>query len=61
MKNSDLIRSMTDEELAEWLEEIRLCCSTDLCGKICPFSEVCYSSAEAPKETLDWLRQEVNK
>lgn len=61
MKNSDLIRAMSDEELAGWLERIRLCCSTDLCGKICPFSEVCYSSAEAPKETLDWLKQEVNK
>lgn len=59
--NASKIRSMTDEELAEWLERIRLCCSTDLCGKICPFSEVCYSSAEAPKETLDWLKQEVNK
>lgn len=59
MKNSDLIRSMTDEELAEWLERIRLCCSTDLCGRQCPFVEVCYSSAEAPKETLDWLKQEA--
>jgi len=59
--NADRIRGMTDEELAEWLERIRLCCSTDLCGKNCPFSEVCYSSAEAPKETLDWLKQEVNK
>lgn len=56
---ADKIRSMSDEELAGWLERIRLCCSTDLCGRNCPFAEVCYSSAEAPKETLDWLRQEA--
>ena len=55
---ADRIRAMSDEELAGWLERIRLCCSTDLCGRNCPFAEVCYSSAEAPKETLDWLRQE---
>lgn len=59
--NADKIRSMTDEELAGWLERIRLCCATDLCGRNCPFAEVCYSSAAAPKETLDWLKQEVNK
>jgi hypothetical protein len=54
----DKIRSMTDEELAGWLERIRLCCATDLCGRSCPFAEVCYSNAEAPKETLDWLKEE---
>ena len=57
--NADRIRAMTDEELAKWLERIRLCCSTDLCGRQCPFVEVCYSSAEAPKETLDWLKEEA--
>lgn len=57
--NADRIRSMSDEELAKWLERIRLCCSTDSCGRICPFVEICYSSAEAPKETLDWLKQEA--
>lgn len=57
--NADRIRAMSDEELAAWLERIRLCCSTDLCGRNCPFAEVCYSSAEAPKETLDWLKQEA--
>ena len=57
--NADKIRAMSDGELAGWLERIRLCCSTDLCGRICPLAEVCYSSAEGPKETLDWLRQEV--
>ena len=57
--NADRIRSMSDEELARWLERIRLCCSTDLCGRNCPLAEVCYSSAEAPKEMLDWLKQEA--
>jgi hypothetical protein len=57
--NADRIRSMTDEELAGWLERIRLCCATDLCGRNCPFAEVCYSSAAVPKETLDWLKQEA--
>jgi len=57
--NADRIRAMTDEELAGWLERIRLCCSTDLCGRNCPFAEVCYSSAEAPKEMLDWLKKEA--
>lgn len=60
MKNGDFIRSMTDEELAEWIERIRLCCTTDLCGMICPLAEICYSNAEEPKETLDWLRREVD-
>ena len=57
--NATRIRTMSDEELAGWLDRIRLCCSTDLCGRNCPFAEVCYSSAEAPKETLDWLKQEA--
>jgi hypothetical protein len=59
MSNADRIRAMTDEELAEWLERIRQCCSTDSCritsGRQCPFTEVCYSN----KETLDWLKQEA--
>ena len=57
--NADHIRGMTDEELAEWLERIRLCCTTDLCGRSCPLAEICYSNAEEPKETLGWLKQEV--
>ena len=56
--NADRIRSMTDEELAAWLERIRLCCTTYSCGRNCPFAKVCYSSAAAPKEMLDWLKQE---
>lgn len=54
--NAERIRSMTDEELAKWLERIRLCCDNDLCGRSCPFAEVCYSNAETPKEMIDWLK-----
>ena len=60
MTNADRIRAMTDEELAECLERIRLCCSLDLCGRSCPLSQVCYSNAEEPKEMLDWLKEEVD-
>ena len=59
MKNGDAIRAMTDEELAEWLEGIRLCCATDLCGEDCPLTEVCHYDADTPTETLDWLRREA--
>lgn len=57
--NADRIRAMTDEELAGWLEKIRLYCATDLCGRSCPLAEVCYSNAKEPKETLDWLKEEA--
>ena len=56
--NADHIRSMTDEELAKWLERIRLCCANDLCGRSCPLAEVCYSKG-APKEMIDWLKEEA--
>jgi hypothetical protein len=57
--NADRIREMSDVELAGWLEGIRLCCATDLCGRRCPFWEVCYSNANEPKEMLDWLKEEA--
>ena len=57
--NADRIRSMTDEELAEWIERIRVLCANDACGQACPLKEICYSMAESPIETLDWLKQEV--
>ena len=55
----DVIRAMTDEELAGWLERIRMYCANDLCGQGCPLAEVCYSKADTPLETLDWLKQEA--
>ena len=59
--NADRIRAMTDEELAEWLERIRLYCGNDLCGRGCPLEEVCYSKEDAPIETLDWLKEEASE
>jgi hypothetical protein len=56
MTNANRIRAMSDEELAQWIENIRMCCANDLCGRICPLAEVCYANAEAPKETIDWLK-----
>jgi hypothetical protein len=57
--NADRIRAMTDEELAEWLERIRLYCANDLCGRGCPLEEICYSKADTPTVTLDWLKEEA--
>ena len=57
--NADKIRAKTDEELAEWLDRIRMLCANDGCGKACPLVKVCYSKAETPTETLDWLKQEA--
>lgn len=59
--NADRIRAMSDEELAEWIERIRVLCAIDACGQACPLKDVCYSMAEEPTETLDWLRQEVKE
>lgn len=58
--NADRIRSMSDEELAEWIERIRMWCANDGCGKTCPLKDICYSKADTPLETLDWLKQEAD-
>ena len=58
--NADKIRAMTDVELAEWLETIRMYCANDLCGMGCPFEEICYSKADAPTEMLAWLKEEAS-
>lgn len=55
--NAERIRSMRDEELAEWVDRIRLYCANDSCGRSCPLVEICYSPAIEPKDTLSWLRQ----
>lgn len=51
MKNSDLIRSMTDEELAKylaWLEDEQACYEWEL-----------YGDAYRITEWLDWLKHEA--
>lgn len=61
MTHYEQIKAMSVEELAEWLERIRLCCTIGLCGRSCPFAEICYSNAEEPKGMFDWLNQEAEE
>jgi hypothetical protein len=51
MTNVDRIRSMTDEELAEFL------CHNSKCGN-CNASEFCHDGHTG---WLDWLRQEAHE
>ena len=59
--NADRIRNMTDEELAKWIERIRILCADDACGNACPLIDICYSKAVEPTETLDWLKQKTEE
>lgn len=59
--NYDLLVRKTPEELAEWIERIRVMCANDVCGRACPLREICYSMAEEPTETLAWLKREVEE
>ena len=49
--NADRIRSMTDEELANWITLV-------MWGEE---SSVSFLYAETPEEWLDWLKQEVKE
>lgn len=54
MTNGDKIRSMTDEELAEWLTDGHEQC--DFCAKhLCDFDSDCVHGV------LKWLKQEVSE
>ena len=56
MTNADRIRSMTDEELAEWL------CEHVDCGEGCPnfHGYMCTRDCgDCEVGLLDWLKQEV--
>ena len=57
--NGDRIRAMSDEELADLIERVRVLCATMSCGKDCPLKAVCYSTLEKPVTVLDLLRMEV--
>lgn len=53
LRNADRIRAMTDEELANWLEQFASC---ELCPAIrerCGYGDGCV------KAWLDWLKEEV--
>ena len=53
MTNGDRIRSLSDEELAEYIWNYKLCHPDD-----CPYPDG--GGAECIKCTLDWLQQEVD-
>lgn len=59
--NADRIRAMTDEELAEFINDVwdRLLFGNDLPG----MCDVCYTDTiqNCKKCWLDWLRQETDK
>lgn len=48
--NADRIRSMTDEELAEWIDGFKVC--------VIPDSD-CYPDQDCDGCTLKWLKSEV--
>ena len=51
--NADRIRSMSDEELAEWLDKLITHCNDGPCFN-CFMQKACLTSM------LDWLKQEAN-
>lgn len=54
--NADRIRSMTDEELAEWIAKISDCGECEVCSHVkCMASEESCACA-----WRDWLKQEVS-
>lgn len=55
MTNADLIRNMTDEELAMWITE------NTGCNDWCMLSEKCMSNHDCCIDMwIDWLRSEYN-
>ena len=51
--NADRIRSMTDEELAEWIGNITDCCYGNYCDG-CPFNE----NGCNKEKLIKWLQKE---
>ena len=60
MTNADLIRSMTDEELAEWLDNMVSNCDGNNvpCRAFCPIN--INGSADCRTAWLNWLKQGVD-
>lgn len=55
--NADRIRSMSDEELAQWLAKITDCGECNICGHV-----KCMTSEEACAcAWRDWLKQEAKE
>lgn len=56
--NSDRIRQMTDEELAEFFCQISQCCGNDASCSMCPIFEGCAQNVMCVER---WLKQEVSE
>lgn len=52
--NADRIRSMSDEELAEWFKEHLLCIH-------CPTNEECHFARDCEGHLLEWLRKDADE
>jgi hypothetical protein len=61
MTNGDWIRAMSDEELADWLENIED--QWDFCNNRCTYNDgfdcVCIGVEKCREGRLEWLKQEV--
>ena len=59
MTNGDKIRSMTDEELADFINDVTDCCSDGYICEKCPLNSV---GSHCNIYTFEkWLKQEVQK
>lgn len=56
--NGDRIRSMTDEELADFFCQISKCCGNDASCSMCPIYDGCAQNVMCVER---WLKQEVQK
>lgn len=56
--NGDVIRGMTDYDLAEFLCAIMDCCGNDACGTFCPMWKCCN---DGPDNVEDWLKLPADK
>lgn len=61
MTNADMIRAMTDEELAERIDNMVLMCDENdfPCRAFCPIN--INGSADCRTAWLEWLKQEVDE
>ena len=59
MTNADKLRSMTDEELAEFIRKVTDCCSGRWkCNKKCPLYD---ADCTKLRGTAEWMKQEVSE
>lgn len=56
--NADLIRQMTDEELADFFCQMSQCCANDAGCSMCPIYDGCAQNVMCVES---WLKQEVSE